>query len=598
MKFPYGIADFYGVRTENYFYVDRTGCIPQIEEAGKQLLFLRPRRFGKSLLLSTLENYYDLKKADEFERLFGGLAIGANPTPLRNQYFVLKWDFSVVSPHGDADAIERSLNGYLNSRIEDFAIRYETQLPRSIKLDPVNALISLQSLLSVVQLTQYRLYLLVDEYDNFANEILMNAFGAGQQRYASLLRGEGALKTVFKAIKAAAGGGLDRVFITGVTPLVLSDVSSGYNVAKNIYFAPPFAALCGFTEAEIGAAVREVVAHCGMPASEADTVLADMRLYYNGYRFSTAQRDLVYNPTLALYYLDHYQSYCQPPKQRLDSNLTMDRNKLGFIATLPGGANIVAAALTDDPTLGFAELADRFGVADINAAQTGESFVASLFYYLGVLTRTGGETIDKLLLRIPNLVIRKLYVEQLQTMLLPTQEARHERQQLTERFYQTGDLQPLCDFVEQRYFKILSNRDYRQASELTLKTAFLTLLFNDALYIMDSETEVGRRYADLTLIVRPDARQYQIFDLLLECKFAKLGELNLSGEAVRAMTPAELAALPLVKQKLAEARAQAPAYRREIEQRYRSMFNLQLRLRAYAVVAVGFDRLVWEEISA
>jgi hypothetical protein len=199
-------------------------------------------------------------------------------------------------------------------------------------------------------------------------------------------------------------------------------------------------------------------------------------------------------------------------------------------------------------------------------------------------------------MRIPNLVIRKLYLERLQESLLPTAADQITSRQAAQHFQRSGDLQPLCDFVEQRYFKVLSNRDYRQASELTLKTAFLTLLFNDALYIMDSETEVGRRYADLTLIVRPDARQYQIFDLLLECKFVKLGDLNLSGEAVSALTPAELAALPLVKQKLAEARAQLPAYRSEVEQRYRSMFNLQLRLRTYAVVAVGFDRLVWEEI--
>jgi hypothetical protein len=598
MKFPYGIADFYKVITGGYFYVDRTACLPQLESAGEQLLFLRPRRFGKSLWLSTLENYYDLRKTAEFDRLFGKLTIGQNPTPLHNQYFVLKWDFSVVNPHGDADAVERSLHSYLNSRIEDFAVYYETQLPRPIKIDPTNALASFQSLLTAVRATPHLLYLLIDEYDNFANEILMSAFGVGQQRYASLVRGEGALKTVFKAIKAAAGGGLDRVFITGVTPLVLSDVTSGYNIAKSIYFAPPFAELCGFTEAEVSAAVQQVVAHCGLPESEAETVLADLRLYYNGYRFSTAARELVYNPTLALYYLDHYRSYCEPPKQRLDDNLTMDRNKLGFIATLPGGSKIVAEALTEDPTLGFAQLANRFGVADINAAQTDETFVASLFYYLGILTLTGGETIDKLLLRIPNLVIRKLYVEQLQTMLLPTPPERRERQQVAETFYQTGDLQPVCDFIEQRYFKVFSNRDYLHANELTVKTAFLTLLFNDALYIMDSETQAGRRYADLTLIVRPDARQYEVFDLLLECKFIKLGDLHLSGEAVRALSRAELAALPLVQEKLAEARTQAPAYRREIEQRYQSMFHLPLRLRTYAVVALGFERLVWEEISA
>ena len=128
MKFPYGIADFYQVVTEGFFYVDRTKCIQNIEEAGKQLLFLRPRRFGKSLLLSMLENYYDFKKAEEFTRLFGNLAIGRNPTPKHNQYFVLRWDFSAVNPHGDAETVERSLHNYLNGRIKDFAAYYAKEL--------------------------------------------------------------------------------------------------------------------------------------------------------------------------------------------------------------------------------------------------------------------------------------------------------------------------------------------------------------------------------------------------------------------------------------------------------------------------------------
>ncbi|MGH8717006.1 MAG: AAA family ATPase, partial [Burkholderiales bacterium] len=230
MKFPYGISDFYKLITEDYFYVDRTGCIPIIEDAGAQLLFLRPRRFGKSLLLSTLENYYDLAKADEFDRLFGHLAIGRSPTPKRNQYFVMKWDFSGVDPHGEPKEIGRALYNYLNERIEKFGKYYQAQLAHPIRINEQDALASFQSLLSAVRLTDHRLYLLIDEYDNFANEILMGGQSAGRQRYESLLRGEGTLKTVFKAVKAAsAGEGLDRAFITGVAPIVLSEMSSGYN---------------------------------------------------------------------------------------------------------------------------------------------------------------------------------------------------------------------------------------------------------------------------------------------------------------------------------------------------------------------------------
>jgi hypothetical protein len=454
-------------------------------------------------------------------------------------------------------------------------------------------------LLTAVQLTPHGLYLLIDEYDNFANEILMSALGANQQRYESLLHGTGVLKTVFKAIKAAAaGGGLDRVFITGVAPLVMTDLSSGYNVAQSIHLAPHFANLCGFTEAEISPPLREVVAGCGLPESAAAVALAQMRLYYNGYRFAEGQPDLLYNPTLTLYFLQHFQEYGRAPKEMLDDNLAMDPGKLSYLASLPSGAAVVMQALNDDPALSANLLVGRFGVQDVRTAQQDVKFMISLFYFLGMLTLAETNAFGDLPLRIPNLVIRKLYLERLQESLLPVAADQIASRQAAQHFQRSGDLQLLCDFLEQRYFRVFSNRDYLHANELTLKTALLTLLYNDALYVMDSETQAGRRYADLTLIVRPDARQYQIFDLLLECKFIKLGEAGLSGEAVRALSRAELAALPLVKQKLAEARAQAPAYRREVEERYQSMLNLKLRLRTYAVVALGFDRLVWEEISA
>ncbi|HMV50751.1 MAG TPA: AAA family ATPase [Blastocatellia bacterium] len=596
MKFPYGIANFHKVITESYFYVDRTACIQHIEDAGAQLLFLRPRRFGKSLALSMLENYYDVAKADEFDRLFGHLAIGRKPTPLHNQYFVLRWDFSNVNPQGSPDAVERALHTYLNTCCDDFAAYYEGRLARPIEIHPTDAVATFRSLLTAVRLTPHRLYLLIDEYDNFANEMLMAMPGVGTERYAGLLRGEGALRTVFKAVKSAAsGGGLDRVFITGVSPIVLSDMTSGYNVAKSISHLSEFDELCGFTEAEISAAIQQVMTECNQSGGEAEAVLDDMRRHYNGYRFSARQSDLIYNPTLALYYLDHYLSECCPPDNLLDSNLAMDRGKLSYIAALPGGAKMIVEALNNDVALDGPKLADRFGVEDMLAAHKDTTFMASLLYYFGVLTLAPKPgALGKLQLRIPNLVIRKLYVERLQALLLPNSQEPTEGRRAAETLYETGDLQPLCDFIEQRYFKVFSNRDYLQANELTIKTAFLTLLFNDGLYVMDSETPVGRRYADLTLIVRPDARQYQVYDLLLEFKFVKPGDLNLSGEALRTMSQEELTALPQVQAKLKEARAQAPAYQRDVEERYQST---ALRLRTFAVVALGFDRLVWEEIG-
>ena len=173
MKFPYGISDLDSLISEHYHYVDRTDHIPLLEEAGKQLLFLRPRRFGKSLLLSMLENYYDLNKADRFEALFGGLAIGKNPTARHNRYFVLKWDFSEISAVGDGGEIKRALYRYLNDRIGAFSDYYGKVLPNPVRIDPQDALSSFQSLLNTTRKTGHPLYLLIDEYDNFANELMM-----------------------------------------------------------------------------------------------------------------------------------------------------------------------------------------------------------------------------------------------------------------------------------------------------------------------------------------------------------------------------------------------------------------------------------------
>ncbi|CAK0755253.1 hypothetical protein CCP3SC1_240014 [Gammaproteobacteria bacterium] len=236
MRFPYGIADFQKIHEEGYFYVDRTDRIPLMERAGDQLLFLRPRRFGKSLWLATLENYYDLTKADHFEMLFGGLAIGKNPTPLHNHYLMLmlNLNFSIVDPGGNNDVIRRSLHQHINSCIYTFSVQYEKYLPRPIERVEDNSFSSLHNLLTVVAETSHKIYLLIDEYDNFANAVMMSHL-RGTDRYQELVEGEGVLKTFFKAVKAGAEGrGIDRVFITGVSPVVLSDVTSGYNVVKNI----------------------------------------------------------------------------------------------------------------------------------------------------------------------------------------------------------------------------------------------------------------------------------------------------------------------------------------------------------------------------
>jgi hypothetical protein len=289
--------------------------------------------------------------------------------------------------------------------------------------------------------------------------------------------------------------------------------------------------------------------------------------------------------------MEHFQETGHYPNNMLDENLAMDRGKITYISKLPGGERVILDALNSEQPLTIDRLAARFGVEDVVSAVKDHTFMASLLYFFGVLTLGGQTPEHELILKIPNLVVRKLYVERIQEMLLPDFN-RNEAGQLAKVFYTTGELQPVCDFVEQRYFKVFDNRDYRWANELTIKTAFLTLLFNDLYYIMDSEPALARGYADLLMLRRPDLRQSRLLDMLIEFKYVSLPEVKLSGEAVRQCSRAELCALAPVQQKFAEAAAKLTSYRQTLEAAY----GAALCLHAYSVVAVGFERLAWVEV--
>jgi hypothetical protein len=585
MKFPYAINDFGALIQDGYFYQDRTDRSPRLEEAGRQLIFIRPRRFGKSLLLSMLEHYYDVNRAAQFETLFGHLAIGRNPTPLHNQYLVMKWDFSLVKAQGELKDIEAALYQHVNTAIRACAARYGWD---GIEITPNDAVNSLFSLLIRVRQEGRPLYLLIDEYDNFANEVLMT--GCRQEFYEGLLYGEGVLKNLFKGVKGAVGQGLDRVFMTGVSPIVLSDMTSGYNVGEDLYLKAAFNDLCGFTEAEV-ATVLERLAADGGSWSAADA-LDLMRTFYNGYCFSEAGGERLYNPTLSLYFLKALQTEGHYPRRMLDENLAMDRSKLRYIAELPHGEEVLAQALNGEEGITIPQLAVRFGVADVLMAVKDQPFMASLLYYFGVLTLTGETDFLEAILNIPNLVARSLYVERLQETWLDTYEDKTRLPILRKHLFQTGDLAPVVEFIEQRYFPILSNRDYRWSNELMVKLAFLTLLFDDRLYMMVSETEIDHGYIDLSLIVRTDRRMIRALDLLLEFKYVSLKDLKMTGEQVKAKSLDELAALPEVKQELQAAGEQAQRYGAALSERY-GLTDLRL----FAVVGIGLERVVWQVVN-
>jgi hypothetical protein len=271
----------------------------------------------------------------------------------------------------------------------------------------------------------------------------------------------------------------------------------------------------------------------------------------------------------------------------LDSNMAMDRNKIAYIAGLPRGEEVINAALDETRPLTLESLAHRFGVADMILHEKSAGAMAALLYFFGVLTIEGTTLTGKLILRVPNLVTRKLYLEELERALIPSVGVRDSVSPIIEDFLLSGDIAPLCAFVEENIFGALDNRDYRWANEFSVKITFLALLYNDILYIADSEPALQRSYADLLLLLRPDRRTPPLFDILFEFKYISLKEAGISAEEARAADPETLRALPPAAAKLTEARRQLERYRQTLLEIYGDALNL----RCYALVAVGFERL-------
>ncbi|MBL0699537.1 MAG: AAA family ATPase [Desulfosarcina sp.] len=594
MKFPYGISDFKSLITEGYFYCDKTNKIPLIENTKSQL-FIRPRRFGKSLVLSMLENYYDAAKKDEFEAIFGGLKIGKNPTELRNSYFILKLDFSCVDPTGSAEEVKRALFDHINARIEGFYSFYRYKgydLPK-VKINYDNALYSLNSLMSSVRMTPHPVYLLIDEYDNFANTVMMGVQSAGK-RYETLVHDEGPLRTFFKAVKASTSGSMfDRVFITGVSPVVMSDITSGYNIAKNIYFEPEFNDLCGFKQDEIENVLTEIVDKCGFEKKKIRESVNLMQTYYDGYTFSHVADEHIYNPTLCLYFFEQFEKRCVYPREMLDDNLAMDESKLEYIAQIPKGRDLLMSLMENKQQVVASRISKRFGIKEMLTDKSRDNtFLASFLYYFGVLTIAGDTEDLEVILKVPNLVMKSLYVERIRKMLLPEPEDSDDGKDAAKLVYQKGKMAPLCKFMEERYFKVFHNRDYRWANELTVKTAFLTLLYNDIIYIMDSETEIDRRYADLVMIIRPDKRYGKVFDVLIEFKFLKLKDVGMSADNARKLSEDELMLIPEIVNRITDGAKQVHEYGKKLEQKYGN-----LRLQKFVVVALGFERVCFKKLD-
>jgi len=385
IKFPYGIADFLRIRREGMVYVDRTAYLREVENLGDVLAFLRPRRFGKSLWLHTLATYYDLRYAGEFDEIFGGLAIHRRPTPLAHRYFILQWNFSRVTSRGDVGAIAASLRDHVLSRAKAFVSDYRHHLSDPVETDG-SPQAFLDSLLSAVRQTPYRLYLLIDEYDNFVNEVMARDVAT----YRALFDAGGPFKELMKSVKDSTEGlGLERVFVTGVSPVALNDLTSGFNTAEDVSLDPSLAGLCGFSEAELRDLLQAIAEERKLSPDQVDASIDMMRIWYNGYRFSEDADDLVYNPTIALFFLKNLYRHGKPPRALHDENLRTDQGKLAFLARSAAGTGVIEELAEGSGDIEIPQLLESFSLDDLTARlRRDANAVASFLYYMGLLTLT------------------------------------------------------------------------------------------------------------------------------------------------------------------------------------------------------------------
>ena len=379
----YGVTDFALIRAENGYFVDRTALIRELERT-RYALFLRPRRFGKSLLCSILQCYYDVDYADRFDELFGGLDIGRDPTDERGKYLVLDFNFTGVEKQ--ADRVQDSFNEYCSLRLDKFARDHAARLPSGASeaiLAAGTCHAKLGALATMLKGADAKLYVIIDEYDNFTNTILAES----REGYEALCHGDGFFKQFFNELKLATTGTdapVTRLFVTGVTPVTMDDVTSGFNIAANISMNPAFAAFAGFSHGDLREMLSYYRAHAGFAFDES-AVFETMRRWYDGYRFSPEAgadgREVppVANPTLVLYYMQYFLQNHRPQPQLVDRNLRTDYMKIRHVITEGRKVNgnyhrleDVIARLGATATLRRSFQARELGEPD--------SFVSFLFY--------------------------------------------------------------------------------------------------------------------------------------------------------------------------------------------------------------------------
>ena len=511
LKMPYGISNYEKIVNDGYYYVDKTMYIEKLENLPEtSIMFLRPRKFGKTLFTSVIENYYDKNKIEKFDKLYGNTYIGKNPTKNKNSYCILRFNFSGIDTETETSTI-RGFKNEVASSIEVFIHRYNLEFYVNNEDDAENILNNLFKAF-YVQKSQDKIYVIIDEYDHFANELL----GFYPERFRTLVSKNGKVRKWYEILKKGTETVVDRIFITGVAPITLDSLTSGFNIGKDISQDEDYNDMMGFTKEELVG----ILNNQEISMEEQTKILPIMKENYDGYRFSLNAENQIYNSNMCLYFLSDYIRLKKIPDRLIDMNIASDYSKIGKMLDLCKGENrleILRKTVQGEPIINT--IVEKFNPA----IEFTEIDMISMLYYLGYLT-ISGNLVGIPELTIPNKVMKEIYASYFMQLMNQEAEFRIDNstnQEILIQLAMEGRIDKIVEVLK-IYLNNLSNRDLIKFDEKYIKLIFYCIAMNINSYSTKSEMEVNRNYPDILLVPRDRTKGYKA--IMVEFKYLKKGE--------------------------------------------------------------------------
>ena len=512
LKMPYGISKYEKIINDGYYYVDKTKYIEKLENLPEtSIMFLRPRKFGKTLFTSVLENYYDKNKADKFENLYGNTYIGKNPTKLKNSYCILRFNFSGINTENE----ENTMKGFKNRTIKSIKVFIERYGLDFYINDDYESEDILDDIFKAfyIQKPDDKIYVIIDEYDHFANELL----GFYPEQFKSLVSKNGKVRKWYEILKKGTETIVDRIFITGVAPITLDSLTSGFNIGTDITQEEEFNEMMGFTNEEL----KKLMNDQEISKEEQEKIMPIMKENYDGYKFCLKAKNQIYNSNMCLYFLSRYIRLREIPNDLVDVNIASDYSKVGKMLNLCRGENrleILRKTVQGEPIINT--IVKKFNPA----IEFTENDMISMLYYLGYLT-ISGELVGIPELTIPNKVMKEIYADYFMQIMDKEAEFRIDssaNQEILIQLAQEGRIDKIVEILK-IYLNNLSNRDLIKFDEKYIKLIFYCIAMNIKAYSTKSEMEVNRNYPDILLVPRDSSKGYKA--VMVEFKYIKKGEV-------------------------------------------------------------------------